>query len=374
MRRLRAQGPNISPLQELMGEQFGKLGEVWQQFKKIDFKFFIGYLLLLYTLPQFLSWMTSWFTNTSNPSNAVFATGIVKLLALLAACLLPSHHYQPLEVLYKKRSSPEYSYVEQLFSYVSHSVVHMFIMEVLPSDANFLLILLTGIFWCAWSHYRLQGSCRKKLSVEDGNIYWLTWGICALEALFVVREIGGTLWISSAVSVTRAFSVVRAIMDAAAMIAYGVGIAWTTKKLVWHHMRPLVGIVCLHFLIQVLVVCSNSVEQLLLHLNGGMRGKLLPSGMLAMVFLNSLLRDIKLSNENQATAKRAGQKESAAVVSVANSLITAGMIMGSLIFYYSQQNIWYLALQYCILLWNLADLLEYANTSHSGIATIIRGT
>lgn len=368
MRRLKSQRPNISPMQELMGETFGKVGDFWEKIKKINIKFFISYLLFLYVLPQFLSWQSS------TGSSGTMLTGIVKSCSLLLIGLLPLQHFMPTEELYKKSSDPGYSYLEQFFSFISHSVFHMFVMEVFVG--NHLLTLLAGIFWCAWSHYRLQGSRRKKLSTEDGNIYWFTWGICVMELVLVIREIIHWCYVGRGDG-TGGGPVIDTMIDGGAMITYAVGIilvfgsSTQQKKLVWSHMQPFVIIISMHLLIQVLITCSSGVEALLLHLNEGRKGKLLPSGMLVMIFINSLFRDLKLKNED-AQRQQKHQPNSSFAASTVNSVIIAGMIVGSLVFYYSRQNIWYLGLQYCIVIWNLADIVQFANESKSGAANMMR--
>ena len=367
--RLKTQRPNISPMQELMGETFGKVGDFWEKFKKINIKFFIGYLLFLYTLPQFLSWATP-------AASETMLTVVVKICSLFLITLLPFQHFMPIEQLYKKSSDPGYSYVEQFFSYISHSVFHMFVVEIFVSDnnrGNNLLTLIVGIFWCTWSHYRLQGSRRNKLSMDDKNIYWLTWGICIMELIFVIREI--IHWWLVATN-TGHIATLDAAIDSLAMIVYAVGIClicFQQNKLAWRHVQPFVIILSMHFLIQVLITYSSGVENLILHLNGGKKEKLLPSGMLVMVFINSLFRDIKLRSENAEKKKHQSSSSiTAAATSTIGAVIMAGMIVGSLIFYYSQQNIWYFILQYCIILWNLSDIVQFANESKSGAANMMR--
>ena len=134
--RLKTRKPNISPIQEVIGEMFGKVGDVWEKFKKINFKLLATYLVLLYVLPQFFSWLSSGTTLI-----------VAKSLSMLLVVKLPLEYFLPTEQLYRKSSDPQYSYVEYFFLYLSHSVFHLFVMEVF-GGAGSLLGFLTGFLVC----------------------------------------------------------------------------------------------------------------------------------------------------------------------------------------------------------------------------------
>jgi hypothetical protein len=357
--------PNISPLQESMTEMVGGVAEFWDNFKsgkilkQVGIKFFLGYLLFLYVFPQVENWVTHAFQNS-------MLTGIVKLLGVVSICMIPINYFLPTAYLYKKSIDSEYSYAEQFFCFISQSLVHFFIMEISsPSPSldggvatGHVTIFLTAIFWSAWCHYRLQGARRKIWTMDDKNIYQATWCICGVEMLLVARNIFAYVF-----TINAWFDY---ILYAIMILSYVGGLYLIKKRLVYHHIKPFIIIIGINLVLQFMIAQSSSIANVFLYLNGNSLSKLLPSGMIVLVSVNSLLRDLQLRSASGSGSTSTSKED------LASSLTMVGLIVGSLVFYYSQQNAWYMLLQYCIVLWNLSDVMNLATESKSTTANLVR--
>ena len=344
---------NITPEQESVGQVIGPAMGILDDWKSgklfgpLGLKFFVQYIILLYTLPKFFSWEEQF------PYGETVSRVSKVLTIVVGFFLLPQNYYIPNQNLYLKSKSCIYSYAEQLVYLLSHMITHFFALEVFgtsfTNSTGNLVLFSCAIFWCIWGHYRLQNARENVRRPQDVYISIGCYTISVIEGVLIFLNI------------FRSPDVFLIVLQWCILILYISGILFiAAQRLVFAHIKPLMIIVASHCFIQ-LSVCALFSDRP----TSILWKKLLPSGMLIQLLANSLLRDLKLLSK--AENEEASVSNAATDLSKLPAFLTVlAIFFNSFIFYYSTDNIFYGALQYCILLWNLADIMTFA-MSHRGL-------
>jgi hypothetical protein len=321
---------NTSGFGNLLTVAFGEFGTFWEKLKVIDFRKFIYFLLSLCVISSISSWIDNIFAKVL--VNAAFKTISLGLMA----AFFPYEYYLPVEKLYLVEKDKRYeSYAAQLVYSICHALFHTFLMET-SNNKNGLLSLSTGVFWVCWCHNRLQGSRKKRLGSADKTISQITWLISIIELVLIFRGI-------IIHTIVGPVPIIDLMIDVGTIVTYGFGIfiLFSAGQLqITNHLMPFFWITIVHAIIQLILFAI------------GVKSKL-NSSVASMIYLNSLLRDLKLKSEPLGSTKRLRVDTSM------DNFIVFLMAAVSLIFYYSQNLLWFLLLQYLILMMNLSDVAKF---------------
>lgn len=229
------------------------------------------------------------------------------------------------------------------------------------STSNYILLIVAGSFWIVWTHYRLQRAkqtreMNKKLQTtgieltgHDGNIILAGWAAVGAEKVLLFNELWKRMFISTDFTKSVALD---ALLNLVAMAVYGTGIVMMTKKMQWNHLTPLVNITLLH-------LAFHSLSFLPLPIYFPVPPQL--SGMLVMIFLNSIARNFIVPYLTNATVKNTNVDKSSVILSIIGSVknIEFTIVIFSFVFYYSQENWCHIVFQLLICWWSAMDIYRF---------------
>ncbi len=332
-------------------------------------------------------------------------------------------HTTPL--LYLKSDDDRYSYFEQMIYFMIHSVLHYWglVNSVCTTYGGHgthaavgnLTSILSMVYWTSFGIYRLQSARRNRIVEVDSFIFWFT------------RVI---MWCEFALVLLNLFSFPTVIVAQGFMIALylmGTLLALLGAKTRVQHLGFFGVVMVLHAFIQFLTAfrSTSDVTIRLLNIIGGAASSasagssvastsnlsLLPSGMLVTVAWICLLKDCILretessshvrnyptedsdivsstipsskTGKGKITKTRSEQLEEARqlrekkikaeqVGTLTPALANTGLLFGSLAFYYSQHNGWYLFLFTCAFFSVAVDAIICLNSSNGDVAKLAK--